>query len=120
MKVAAEESEHSGKADPAFLDAAAELLLKQHRSATDWHTIDAYAWMCKLLTAQGGPRYAAVLRRVALETTDRKLEAFADKPLQKVNAANATPYVEGSVSLDALRAQYPPLYPQRTFVSGSL
>lgn len=120
MKVAAEESEHSGKAGPAFLDATAEVLLKQHRSANDWHSYDAYAWMCKLLVAQGGPRYASVLRRVALETNDRKLEAFADKPLQKVNSTNTTPYVEGTVSLDALRAQYPPLYPQRTFVSGNL
>jgi hypothetical protein len=61
-----------------------------------------------------------VLKRVALETTDTKLKAFATKPLRKVNVVDPSPYVEGSVSLDALRAEYPPFYPQRTWVSGSL
>jgi hypothetical protein len=120
MKVAAEKSAQSAKVDPAFLDAAAEVLLKQHRSANDWHSVDAYAWMCKLLTEHGGPRYSQVLTRVAAETTDTKLKAFAVKPLKKVDAANTTPYVEGTVSLEALRAQYPPFYPRRTFISGNL
>lgn len=120
MKVAAEKSTQSAKVEPAFLDTAAEVLLKQHRSANDWHSYDAYAWMCKLLTEHGGPRYSQVLKRVALETTDIKLKAFASKPLKKVDAGNTAPYVEGSVSLEALRAQYPPFYPQRTWVSGNL
>jgi len=120
MKVAAEKSTQSAKVDPAFLDAAAEVLLKQHRGANDWHSYDAYAWMCKLLTEHGGPRYSQVLERVAVETTDTKLKAFAAKPLKKIDAGNTSPYVEGSVSLEALRAQYPPFYPQRTWVSGNL
>jgi len=120
MKVAAEKSTQSAKVDPAFLDAAAEVLLKQHRSANDWHSYDAYAWMCKLLTEHGGPRYSQVLRRVAAETSDTKLKAFAVKPLRKVDAGNTAPYVEGTASLEALRAQYPPFYPQRTWVSGNL
>lgn len=120
MKVAAEKSTQSARVEPAFLDAAAEILLKQHRSANDWHSYDAYAWMCKLLTEHGGPRYAQVLKRVSRETPDVKLKAFADKPLKKIAAGNTTPYVEGTVSLEALRAKYPPFYPQRTWVSGNL
>jgi hypothetical protein len=76
--------------------------------------------MCKLLTEHGGPRYAQVLKRVARETTDPKLKAFAEKPLKEIAAANTAPYVKGAVSLVALRAQYPPFYPHRTFVSGNL
>jgi len=114
MKVAASASWRGAKPEPAFLDAVAEVLLKNHRTAEDWESVDAYAWMCRLLATYGGPRYANVLKRVKSYARSGKLRKYADLKIEKVNAENTAPYVAGSVSLDALRAQYPPLYPQRT------
>jgi hypothetical protein len=120
MKVAVEGRWRNGGASAQFLDTTAELLLEQHASATLPNAVDVYAWMCRLLVTYGGPRYVNVLATVAAESKDEKLRKFASLPMERVASANTAPFVKGSVSLAALRVQYPPLYPQRGFTSGSL
>lgn len=103
-----------------FMDTAAEILATQFESAKDPVTVDMYAWICRLLTRHGGPRYAAILQRVAAETGDSKLKRFARLPIEPANAVPAEPYVPGTVALAAQRAKYPALYPESTFQSGRL
>jgi len=82
--------------------------------------LDMYAWISRLLTSHGGPRYASILRRVAAETDVTKLKRFAQLPAEPGAAAPAEPYVVGTISLATQRAKYPPLYPDSTFQSGVL
>jgi hypothetical protein len=104
----------------AFMDTAAEILATQFQTAGDPGSVDAYAWICRLLTQHGGQRYAAVLTRVAAETPDPKLRKYADLPIEKTTEVPADPYVPGTISLAAQRAKYPSPYPESTFQSGRL
>ena len=103
-----------------FMDTAAEILATQFQTANDPVTIDMYAWICRLLTMHGGPRYAAILQRVAAETPDAKLKRFARLPIEETTEVPNEPYLPGTLSLAAQRAKYPPLYPESTFQSGRL
>jgi hypothetical protein len=103
-----------------FVDTAAEILAKQFRTANGPVEIDMYAWICRLLTQHGGRRYVAIREKVAAETQDEKLRRFARLPIEKGSELPQEPYVPGTISLDAQRAKYPPLYPDSTFQSGRL
>jgi hypothetical protein len=94
-----------------FMDTAAEILATQFQTAQDDASIDAYSWICRVLSGHGGQRYAAILARVAAETPDGKLKRYASLPVEAGGAAPAEPYVTGTVSLGALRAKYPSPYP---------
>jgi hypothetical protein len=119
MKLAIERSYRRGAPSLEFLDTAAEILATQFQSSNDPVRLDMYAWICRLLTQHGGPRYTAVLRNVA-QNGDPELRRFAELPLAKVAEVPATPYVPGAISLAAQREKYPPLYPQSTFQGGRL
>jgi hypothetical protein len=93
------------------MDAAAEILATQFQATQDDVSIDAYSWICRVLSGHGGPRYAAILARVAAETPDSKLKRYASLPIEPGSAAPAEPYVPGTISLGALRAKYPSPYP---------
>lgn len=101
-----------------YLDTAAEVLLRHHSQARDSATIDAHAWICRLLSDQGGDRYSDVLSRVAAETQDRKLRRHATRKPGKNTTSDV--YVPGTLSLDVQRAKYPTIYPGSTFTSGQL
>jgi hypothetical protein len=120
MKVAIDARRRAGGASPAFLDAMAETLLRLHASASTPREFDTFAWMCRLLSSYGGPRYAGVLSAVARETGDEKLRRFASLSVENPPGADPASYIPGSAGLAELRAKYPPLYPGRTFVSGEL
>jgi hypothetical protein len=120
MKAAIDTRRRAGGASPAFMDAMAETLLRLHSSASTPREFDTFAWMCRLLNSHGGPRYAGVLSTVARETGDEKLRRFASLPAENPPGANPASYVPGSAGLAELRAKYPPLYPERTFLSGEL
>ena len=111
--------EETDTATPEFMDAAAQLLLEHRADTMDDPLADAYAWMCQLLRRDGGPRYAPVLQTVAAAATSDKLRRHASASIESVNPG-APPYVDGAVSLGALRAKYPPLYPQRKFLAGEM
>jgi hypothetical protein len=120
MKNVVEVNYHRDSRPLEFLDTAAEILATQFQTADDPVKVDMYAWICRLLTQFGGPRYAAILQRVAAQTPDAKLKRFAQLPIEATNEAPAAPYVPGTISLAAQRAKYPPLYPASTFQSGRL
>ena len=60
------------------------------------------------------------LDKVATGTRIPKLRKYAELPQEQTNNRNNVPYIEGTVSLEAMRAKYPPLYPQRQFTSGQI
>jgi hypothetical protein len=120
MKNVVEKNYHREHRPLEFMDTAAEILVKQFQAANDPATIDAYAWICRLLTQHGGNRYATILQKVAVGTTDSKLERFARLPIEKGSELPQEPYVAGTLSLDAQRAKYPTPYPESTFQSGRL
>ena len=120
MKNVVEKNHRSGRPSAEFMDTAAEILAKQFQTATDPVIVDAYAWICRLLTQYGGSRYTAILQTVEARTGDDKLRRFAKLPIQPGSVLPQEPYVPGTISLDAQRAKYPPLYPQSTFQSGRL
>jgi hypothetical protein len=120
LKNVVEKNYHREHRSLEFMDTAAEVLAKQFQTANDPVTVDTYAWICRLLTQHGGQRYAALLKRVAAETSDSKLRRFAMLPIEKVSELPQEPYVPGTISLDAQRAKYPPLYPESTYQSGRL
>jgi hypothetical protein len=92
-----------------YLDAAAELLLRQHASASDPTLIDAYAWLCNVLVQHGGTRYATVLGIVQREARDPKLRKFAAQTPRK-QPQQAPDYVPGAVPLEELARRYPSPY----------
>lgn len=120
MKTAVEANHRRVTRTIEFMDAAAEILATGFQSSQDPAVIDMYSWICRLLTRHGGPRYAALLARVAAETPDAKLRRFAKLEIAPGSEMPATPYVPGSISLDALRAKYPSPFPESTFQGGRL
>jgi hypothetical protein len=120
MKNVVEKNYHREHRSLEFMDTAAEVLAKQFQAASDPVTVDTYAWICRLLTQHGGLRYDALLKRVAAETSDSKLRRFAMLPIEKDSELPQEPYLPGTISLDAQRAKYPPLYPESTYQSGRL
>jgi hypothetical protein len=120
MKNAVEINHRRGARTLEFMDTAAEILATRFRSSEDPAAIDMYSWICRLLTQHGGPRYAAILERVAKDTTDDKLQRFATLKIEPAPDVPATPYVPGTISLERLREQYPSPFPESTFQSGRL
>lgn len=120
MKNVVEQRHRRGNPSLEFTDTAAEVLARQFQTARDPVTIDMYAWICRLLTQYGGNRYVAVLETVASQTSDPKLKRFANLPIQPDSKLPQDAYVPGTISLDAQRAKYPPLYPDSTYQSGRL
>jgi hypothetical protein len=118
VKFVAESRTLHGGATPLFMDAAAQVLLENHKNVLEPRMVDAYAWICRLLLTNGGPRYLAVLNTVAENASSEKLQKFAGLEFEKSAPTTGDPYVPGSVALADLRAKYPPLYPQRVLTSS--
>jgi hypothetical protein len=114
IKVSAMETSRRGAASLQYLDTAAELLLQQHGTAANTAAIDAYGWICNVLSELGGRRYARVLASVAKQTSDDKLRRYASQPVKDRADIPATPYVPGTVSLNEQQQKFPPLYPRVT------
>jgi hypothetical protein len=97
---------------PQYLDAAAEMLLRDHATVKGDERVDAYAWLCNLLAERGGRRYRDVLATVQKNAQDLKLRKFAGQPVAKLNLkVPALRYVPGTVALDELARKYPSPYP---------
>jgi hypothetical protein len=119
MKFVIELNHRRGKPALEFMDTAAEILATEFSSSDDPVRVDMLAWICRLLTRHGGPRYAAILQTVA-QTDGGRLRRFAMLEAEKVTDVPATSYVAGTISLAAQRDKHPPLYPESTFQSGRL
>jgi hypothetical protein len=110
MRISAIAVHRMVKPSREYLDTAAEVLLSSHAQARDDSSVDAYSWLCNVLNHHGPVRYAAVLERVADETRDLKLRRYANV-VMAAKGPKRPAYVPGTVSLDALRAKYPSIYP---------
>ena len=100
------------KAPPTFImDTAAEMLLARYRAPIELDQLDAYAWICRLLSHRGGARYSAVLEAVANGAVDEKVRGHAKRKIDPAPGAEQTPYVPGSIKLAELAPVYPALYP---------
>jgi hypothetical protein len=104
---------HRLESAPAdYLDAAAELLWREHARTEDPELVDAYAWLCNVLSRHGGGRYADLLGTIQTRSDNAKLRRYAGQDIRK--RWNGAPrYVPGSVSLDELARRYPSPYSQR-------
>jgi hypothetical protein len=94
---------------PQYLDAAAEMLLRDHATVKGDERVDAYAWLCNVLAERGGIRYRHVLATVQKNATDLKLRKFAGQPVLNMKVP-APRYVAGSVALDELARKHPSPY----------
>ena len=66
-----------------LLKAAEQELIKGYSiKSRDSYHIDAMAWLCNLLGRSGDSRYAATLRQVAQQSSNDKLQKYADKNLR--------------------------------------
>jgi hypothetical protein len=92
-----------------FTDTAAEVLARGFADQSSSKQGDVYLAICKALARKDVERYSAVLAKVAAESTDVRLQALAGG--MGSNTAAADSYQPGSLSLEALRRKYPPLYP---------
>jgi hypothetical protein len=98
-------------APPEYLDAAAQLLLRDHASVTGDEMIDSYAWLCNVLADRGGLRYERVLDAVRQNGSTLKLRYTASQNTWK-RFDKVARYKAGSVSLEELARRYPDPYPQ--------
>src|SRR5262249_42012432 len=111
-QIAAQSNHDRPKPAPKImLDAAAELLLAKYQAPIEPDQLDAYAWLCRLLSHKGGPRYAKVLEAVASSAADEKMRKYAKLAIDPAPEADPAPYVPGSIKLEALRSAYPVPYP---------
>jgi hypothetical protein len=94
---------------PQYLDAAAEMLLRDHATVAQVERVDAYAWLCNVLAERGGMRYRHVLATVQKGAKDLKLRKYAAQPVLNLKVP-APRYVPGSVDLDDLARKHPSPY----------
>lgn len=120
IKAAAQTVFRMDVAPPGWLEAAAEVLLRQHADVANTADDDAYAWLCNVLAHHGGRHYQRVLNEVQRATRDEKLRRFAKQPVDRGDPGIVADYVPGSTSLDALARKFPSLYPGMNLVRGLL
>ncbi len=96
------------------LDVMAEVVLEKYPMAGEQFTyVDSVAWMCRALGASGNVRYRPVLEKVSDDkSVHRKLRAHCEKASKQLpKKGTESPYVAGTVNLEALRNPPPPPAP---------
>lgn len=102
IRDAAQSIYHSGYREQEVLDVAAEVLLRNYRTATDNTTSDAMAWLCKALGNSGNGRYKPVLNEVVSNANNRRLDRHCSGAARGLPDSGAG-YRAGMVNLDAYR-----------------
>jgi hypothetical protein len=120
MRLVLEDSYNLEQVPIEFLDTTAEILAQNFRSPGDDITEDVYAWMVRLLTTKGGPRYAPLLAQIADETKSLKLRKWARLTPKKPAGIPRAPYVIGSIVLAEQAKKFPSPYPGVTYTNGRL
>lgn len=111
-QIAAQNNHDRPRPTPTIImDTAAELVLAQYQVPIGLDQLDAYAWLCRLLSHKGGPRYTKVLEAVASGAADEKMRRYAKLDIEPAPGADPAPYVPGSIKLEELRRVYPVPYP---------
>jgi hypothetical protein len=120
MLIAIEQSYQLIQVPLEFLDTTAEILAQNWRTSGDERTEDVHAWMIRLLTLKGGPRYAPLLQQIGEKTDNLKLRKWAGLTIQKPAGIPRTPYLIGSVVLAEQARRFPSPYPDVTYTNGHL
>jgi hypothetical protein len=92
-------------------DTAAEVLWQGFADQPNLEAGDAYIAIIRALLARDAQRYTRVLSRVTAESTDVRIQGMAGSVLFK-DSLPSDEYLPGSISLEAQRRKYPPLYPE--------
>jgi hypothetical protein len=120
MRIVLEESYNLVQVPLEFLDTSAEILAQNWQTPGDEVAEDVYAWIIRLLSTKGGPRYARLLTQIAEETKSLKLRKWARLTVQKAAGIPRTPYVIGRVVLADQAKKFPSPYPGVTYTNGRL
>jgi hypothetical protein len=99
IRQAAQSMHRSGVSDERVLDVAAEVLLRDYRTAASNTEIDALAWVTNALSNAKTDRYNAVLQEVEKNAGHKKLAKYAAKNFNK-RLPTGDAYVAGSVKLE--------------------
>jgi hypothetical protein len=91
-------------------DTAAEVMWQGFADQPNLEAGDAYIAICRALMGRDARRYVRVLTKVTTESTDVRIQGLAASVLR--NDDTSDQYQPGSISLDAQRRKYPPLYPE--------
>jgi hypothetical protein len=120
LRLVLEDSYNLEQVPVEFLDTAAEILAQNWRSHGDDIREDVYAWMIRLLTTKGGPRYEPLLAEIADGTKSLKLRKWARLTVKKPAGIPRTHYVIGSIVLADEARKFPSPYPGVTYTNGRL
>lgn len=104
IRDAAQGIHRGGISDERVLDVAAEVLLRDYKTAVSGGEVDALAWVTNALSNAKTSRYNSVLEEVAKNAAHRKLAKYAKKNLNK-RLPEAPQYVAGTVALDKVAKQ---------------
>lgn len=100
----AQSMHRSGESDERVLDVAAEVLLRDYKSARGNSEIDALAWVTNALSNAKTSRYNGVLQEVQENAGHKKLAKYASKNFNK-RLPEAPQYAAGTVNLEKLAKQ---------------
>jgi len=101
VRDAAKSMHRTGESDQRVLDVAAEVLLRDYKTANDRTSIDALAWVTNALSHARTDRYQSVLQEVEKNAGHRKLAGYAEKNRNK-KLPKAEQYQKGMVSLEKI------------------
>ncbi|MFK7975222.1 MAG: hypothetical protein AB8C02_03760 [Halioglobus sp.] len=104
IRRAAQEMMRGGVFDQEVLDVMSEVVYELYKEPPSGYIqIDALSWSTNVLGASGNARYRSLLVEVKDNAYHKKLRKFAKKNLKKLPKDEVPQYVQGSVSLKALR-----------------
>lgn len=98
IRDAAKGMHRTGVTDERVLDVAAQVLLRDYKTANDGTSVDALAWITHALSNAKTNRYQSVLKEVEENAAHRKLAGYAEKN-QNRRLPEAAQYQSGSVNL---------------------
>lgn len=104
VREAAQGIHRGGINDERVLDVAAEVLLRDYKTASSGSEVDALAWVTNALSNAKTNRYNSVLEEVARNAGHRKLANYAKKNLN-TRLPDAPQYAAGGVALDKVAEQ---------------
>lgn len=104
IREAAQGIHRGGIDDERVLDIAAEVLMRDYKSASSANEVDALAWITNALSNAKTNRYSSVLEEVSKNAGHRKLANYAKKNLNK-RLPEAPQYAVGAVALDKVAQQ---------------
>lgn len=118
IREAAQGIHRGGIDDERVLDVAAEVLLRDYKTASSGGEVDALAWITNALSNAKTNRYNGVLEEVSKNAGHRKLGKYAKKNLNK-RLPEAAQYTAGSVALAKVAEQSKAASSQPTATASS-